>query len=106
MEKYKISIVVPVYNVEPYIDRCMQSLLSQSLKEVEIILVDDASPDKCPILCDEYASQYQNVFVIHKQNAGLGYARNSGIDVARGEYICFIDSDDFIEPDKIGRAHV
>lgn len=105
MEKYKISIVVPVYNVEPYIDRCMQSLLSQSLKEVEIILVDDASPDKCPFLCDEYASQYQNVFVIHKQNAGLGYARNSGIDVARGEYICFIDSDDFIEPDMLERLY-
>ena len=105
MGKYKVSIIVPVYNVEKYLDRCIYSLLSQSLKEIEIILVDDASPDKCPILCDDYASQYQNIRVIHKQNAGLGWARNSGIDVARGEYICFVDSDDFIESDMLERLY-
>lgn len=105
MEKYKVSVVVPVYNVERYLDRCVQSLLSQSLKEIEIILVDDASPDRCPMLCDNYASKYRNICVIHKQNGGLGLARNSGIDVAQGEYICFVDSDDFVEPDMLERLY-
>lgn len=105
MEKYKVSIIVPIYNVEQYINRCIQSLLSQSLKEIEIILVDDSSPDKCPIICDDYAKQYPNIRVIHKPNGGLGKARNSGIDIAQGEYICFVDSDDFIESDMIERLY-
>ena len=92
----KVSIIVPVYNVEKYLDRCMESLLNQTLKEIEIILVDDGSPDNCPQMCDEYAKKDSRVKVVHKQNAGLGYARNSGLDVASGEYVAFVDSDDFV----------
>lgn len=91
----KVSIIVPVYNVEKYLDRCMQTLLNQTLEDIEIILVDDGSPDNCPKLCDEYAWQDPRVKVIHKKNGGLGYARNSGLDVATGEYVAFVDSDDY-----------
>lgn len=97
MQSPKLSIIVPIYNVEKYLDRCMQSLLGQTLKEIEIILVDDGSPDRCPQMCDEYARMDDRVKVIHKENAGLGYARNSGLDIAQGEYIAFVDSDDYIE---------
>ena len=74
----KVSVIVPIYNVEPYLDRCMQSLIHQTLKDIEIILVDDGSPDRCPQMCDEYAQKDSRIKVIHKKNAGLGYARNSG----------------------------
>lgn len=94
---YKISIIVPIYNVEKYLDRCIQSLLNQTLKEIEIILVDDSSPDNCPQICDEYAQKDSRIKVIHKKNAGLGFARNSGLEIARGEYIAFVDSDDFVD---------
>lgn len=97
MQSPKVSIIVPIYNVEKYLDRCMQSLLRQTLKEIEIILVDDGSPDRCPQMCDEYARMDARVKVIHKENAGLGFARNSGLDIARGEYIAFVDSDDYVE---------
>ena len=93
----KVSIIVPVYNVEKYLDRCMESLLNQTLKDIEIILVDDGSPDKCPQMCDEYAKKDSRIRVIHKQNAGLGLARNSGLEIATGEYIAFVDSDDFVD---------
>ena len=93
----KVSIVVPVYRVECYLDRCVQSLVNQTLKEIEIILVDDGSPDKCPQMCDEYAKKDYRVKVIHKQNAGLGMACNSGIEVATGDYIAFCDSDDYVD---------
>lgn len=96
----KISIIVPVYNVEKYLSRCMQSLLNQTLKEIEIILVDDQSPDNCPQMCEEYASSDKRVKVVHKKNGGLGLARNSGLDMASGEYVMFIDSDDTIELDS------
>ncbi len=96
MKRPKISIIVPVYNVEKYLDRCIQSLLGQTLKEIEIILVDDGSTDKSPVLCDEYAKKDNRVKVIHKSNEGLGFARNSGMAVAMGEYIAFVDSDDFV----------
>lgn len=95
----KVSVIVPVYNVEKYLDRCIESLLKQSLKEIEIILIDDGSPDKCPMMCDKYAKMYENIVVIHKQNAGLGMARNSGMEIARGEYIAFVDSDDYVDED-------
>lgn len=72
----KISVIVPVYNVEKYLDRCIQSILNQTLKELEIILVDDGSPDNCPALCDEYAQKDARIKVIHKKNEGLGFARN------------------------------
>ncbi len=95
----KVSIIVPVFNVEKYLDRCVQSLLNQTLKEIEIVLVDDQSPDNCPQLCDEYAIKDSRVKVIHKKNEGLGMARNSGMEVATGEYITFLDSDDYVELD-------
>ena len=93
----KVSIVVPVYRVECYLERCTQSLVNQTLKEIEIILVDDGSPDKCPQMCDEYAKKDYRVKVVHKQNAGLGMACNSGIEVAIGDYIAFCDSDDYVD---------
>lgn len=93
----KISIIVPVYNVEKYLDRCIQTLINQTLKEIEIILVDDGSPDNCPKICDDYAQKDSRIKVIHKINAGLGLARNSGLDIAIGEYVAFVDSDDFVE---------
>lgn len=95
----KVSIIVPLYNVERYLDRCMQSLLGQTLKDIEIIMVDDGSPDNCPKMCDEYAKIDNRVKVVHKANAGLGYARNSGLDVATGEYVAFVDSDDYVDSD-------
>lgn len=93
----KISIIVPVYGVEKYLDRCVQTLIHQSLKEIEIILIDDESPDRCPQMCDEYAKIDSRVRVIHKKNGGLGMARNTGIEAAQGEFISFIDSDDFVD---------
>lgn len=93
----KVSVIVPIYNVEKYLDRCVQSVLRQTLKDIEIILVDDGSPDGCPALCDAYAAKDKRIKVIHKTNAGLGMARNTGLDVATGEYVAFVDSDDFIE---------
>lgn len=96
MSNPKVSIIVPIYNVEKYLDRCMNSLLNQTLREIEIILVDDGSPDNCPRMCDDYAKKDCRVKVIHKKNAGLGYARNSGLDLATGEYIAFVDSDDYV----------
>lgn len=95
--EYNISVIVPVFNVEQYIDRTINSLLNQTLKNIEIILVDDGSPDNCPQICDSYASRYNNIRVIHKKNAGLGMACNSGIEVATGEYIAFCDSDDYVD---------
>ena len=97
----KVSIIIPVYNVEPYLDQCVQSVLHQTLKEIEVILVDDESPDRCPAMCDAYAQQDNRVKVIHKKNGGLGFARNSGLDVATGKYVAFVDSDDFIAPNMM-----
>lgn len=93
----KVSVVVPVYGVEKYLDRCVQSLRNQTLRDIEIILVDDGSPDNCPAMCDEYARQDSRIRVIHKKNAGLGMARNSGVEVSIGEYITFCDSDDWLD---------
>lgn len=95
----KVSIIVPIFNVEMYLDRCIQSLLNQTLKDVEIVLVDDESPDRCPQMCDEYAKKDARIKVIHKKNGGLGLARNSGLEVATGEYVTFLDSDDYVELD-------
>lgn len=93
----KVSVIVPVYNVEQYLGRTMDSLLNQTLSEMEIILVDDGSPDNCPALCDCYSKKYSNVRVAHKENAGLGMACNSGIEAAMGEYVAFCDSDDYVD---------
>ena len=93
----KVSVIVPIYNVEKYLDRCMESLLNQTLKDIEIIMVNDGSPDNCPQMCDEYAKKDSRVKVVHKKNGGLGFARNSGLDIATGEYVAFVDSDDYVD---------
>ncbi len=96
-----ISIIVPVYNVEKYIDRCIQSILNQTYKNYELILIDDGSIDRSSEICDKYANNYQHISVIHKKNEGLGLTRNVGITRAKGEYILFVDSDDTIHPDML-----
>ncbi len=93
-----ITIVIPVYNVEPYLRRCIDSILSQTFQDFELILVDDGSPDGCGHICDEYALKSPRIRVIHKKNGGLSDARNSGLFDAQGEYIAFIDSDDWVAP--------
>lgn len=93
----KISVIVPVYRVEKYLGRCVNSLLGQTLSDIEIILVDDGSPDGCPALCDEFAKKDGRIKVLHKENEGLGLARNSGMSLAVGEYIAFVDSDDYVK---------
>lgn len=97
MNNPKISIIVPIYNVEKYLHRCIESLINQTLKDIEIILVDDESPDNCPKICDEYAQKDARIKVIHKKNEGLGLTRNAGLEIATGEYVAFIDSDDWID---------
>ena len=96
-----VSIVVPIYKVEPYLVRCIDSILSQTYKNIEIILVDDGSPDNCPAIADSYAKQHAHVQVIHKDNGGLSDARKAGWIAAKGAYILFIDSDDYILPDMV-----
>lgn len=91
-----VSFVIPVYNVEKYLNRCIESIVNQTYKNIEIILVDDASPDKCPQMCDEWAKRDGRIKVIHKENAGAGMARNTGLDNATGDYIFFVDSDDYV----------
>ena len=94
-----ISIIVPVYNVEAYLNRCVQSIINQTYSHLEIILVDDGSEDNCRYLCDAWADLDNRVKVIHQSNGGLSDARNSGVKAATGEYIAFVDADDWIEPD-------
>lgn len=96
MEKPLISIIVPIYKVEKYLEKCIDSILSQTYKDIQVILVDDGSPDGCPAICDRYVEKDERVVVIHKPNGGLSDARNAGLNVARGEFISFVDSDDFI----------
>lgn len=94
----KITVIVPCYGVEKYLDRCMESIVNQTLQDIEIILVDDLSPDNVPKMCDAWARKDERIKVIHKEkNEGLGFARNSGLDIATGEYVAFVDSDDFID---------
>ncbi len=101
MKKMKplISVIVPVYNVEQYLNKCVDSIINQTYKNLEIILVDDGSPDRCGEICDEYAEKDDRVKVIHKENGGQGSARNMGLDICKGEYIAFVDSDDWIDLD-------
>lgn len=103
-ESNLVSVVVPVYNVEKYLDKCLGSIVGQTYKNIEIILVDDGSPDNCPQMCDEWAEKDSRIKVIHKKNAGLGMARNTGIDNSNGQYICFIDSDDSIAANTIEKC--
>ncbi|ANX00210.1 hypothetical protein CSTERLE_00685 [Thermoclostridium stercorarium subsp. leptospartum DSM 9219] len=95
--KPMISIIVPIYNVEKYLEICLQSILKQTYRNIEVILVDDGSSDRCPYICDFYSDKYENVKVIHKKNGGLSDARNVGLEIAKGEYILFVDSDDYID---------
>lgn len=97
----KISVIVPVYNVEKYLQRCVNSLISQTYSNIEIILVDDGSPDGSPAICDEYAQTESRIKVVHKKNGGLSSARNAGIEIASGDYLTFVDSDDWIARDTI-----
>ena len=92
-----LSIIVPIYRVEKYLSICIESIINNELDNIEVILVDDGSPDGCPKICDEYASKYENVVVIHKENGGLVSARKAGIAAAAGEYITFVDGDDYID---------
>lgn len=94
-----LSVIIPIYNVEPYLDRCMESIVNQTYKNLEIIMVDDGSPDNCPELCEVWSKKDNRIKVVHKENGGLSDARNVGISVATGEYIAFVDSDDFVDLD-------
>ena len=95
----KLSVIIPVYRVEHTLERCIESVLRQRVDGMEVILVDDGSPDSCPRLCDEWSLRDSRIKVIHKSNGGLSDARNAGIELASGSYITFVDSDDFIAPD-------
>lgn len=99
MKQPLISVIVPVYKVEPYLDKCVSSIVNQTYTNLEIILVDDGSPDNCPAMCDAWAGKDSRIRVIHKTNGGLSDARNAGMAVATGELMAFVDSDDWIAPD-------
>ena len=105
MKEGLVTVIVPIYKVEKYLDRCVESIVNQTYRNLEIILVDDGSPDHCPQMCDEWAKKDTRIKVIHKENRGQGLARNTGIDNASGEYICFFDSDDYIAADAIELAY-
>lgn len=100
----KLSVIIPVYRVETTLQRCVESVRRQTFADMEIILVDDGSPDRCPQLCDEWARTDSRISVVHKPNGGLSDARNAGLDVARGDIVTFVDSDDFIAPDTYRQA--
>ncbi|WP_300281264.1 glycosyltransferase family 2 protein [uncultured Subdoligranulum sp.] len=100
-----ISVIIPVYKVEPYLDACVASVTAQTFSDLEILLVDDGSPDGCPALCDAWAQKDPRVRVIHRENGGLSAARNTGIDAATGQFLAFVDSDDLLEPDTLRRAY-
>ena len=100
-----ISVIIPIYKVEEYLNECLYSVVNQTCKNLEIILVDDGSPDNSPQMCDNWANQDNRIKVIHKANGGLSDARNAGIDIASGEYIAFVDSDDFIKLDMLEKLH-
>ena len=97
MENKKISVIVPIYNVEKYLNRCVDSIINQTYKNLEIILVDDGSPDNCGKICDEYAKKDNRIKVVHKENGGVSSARNVGLNIATGDYIGFVDGDDWID---------
>lgn len=99
MQTKLFSIIVPIYKVEKYLHKCVNSLVNQTYKDIEIVLVDDGSPDNCPQICDEYAAKDKRINVIHKKNGGLSDARNVGLENCTGKYILFVDSDDYIELD-------
>ncbi len=99
-----VSIIIPVYKVERYLDACVESVRGQTFADWEMLLVDDGSPDRCPQMCDAWAAKDPRIRVIHRENGGLSAARNSGIDAAKGDFLLFVDSDDLLEPDTLRRA--
>lgn len=101
-----ISIIVPIYNVEKYLERCLSSLVNQTYKNIEIILVDDGSLDNSSFLCDDWAKKDKRICVIHKDNGGLSDARNAGLDIAKGAYVLFVDSDDFVDLDMCEKLSI
>ena len=105
MDTAKISVIVPVYKVEPYLDKCVSSIVNQTYKNLEIILVDDGSPDNCPAMCDAWAEKDSRIRVLHQRNQGGGAARNAGLDLASGSLIAFVDSDDYIVPDMYAHLY-
>ena len=100
-----ISVIIPVYKVERYLDACVASVAGQTFADLEILLVDDGSPDACPALCDAWAQKDPRIRVIHRQNGGLSAARNTGIEAAAGRFLAFVDADDLLEPDTLRRAY-
>lgn len=100
-----ISVIIPVYGVEKYLSKCIESLVKQTFKDIEIILVDDGSPDSCGKICDMYAEKYEQLSVIHQVNQGVSVARNAGLKIAKGEYIGFVDPDDWIAPEMYESMH-
>lgn len=100
-----ITVIVPVYKVEKYLDQCIQSIVEQTYPNLEILLIDDGSPDRCPEMCEKWAMQDKRIRVVHKENQGLGLARNTGLEHATGEYVCYIDSDDYIDTNTISQAY-
>lgn len=100
----EISVIVPVYRVEKYLNDCIDSILAQTFADFELILVDDGSPDSCPALCDAAAARDSRIRVIHQKNRGLSGARNAGLDAAEGEWIAFVDSDDMLLPQAAGKG--
>ena len=105
MCKDLISVIIPVYNVEKYLDKCLDSLVNQTYKDLEIILVDDGSPDNCPAMCDGWAKKDNRIKVVHKENGGLSSARNAGLDIALGEFVAFVDSDDWVDLNTFEAAY-
>ncbi len=101
MEEVKVSVIVPIYNVEKYLKRCVDSIINQTYKNLEIILVNDGSPDNCPQMCDEFAKQDSRIKVVHKPNGGISSARNAGLKMVTGEYFCFVDSDDWLHKQNV-----
>lgn len=101
MADKKVSIIVPVYNAEDYLERCVDSLIGQTYRNIEIILIDDGSPDKSPAMCDDYAGKDERIKVLHKENGGLVSAWQAGVRASNGEYLCFVDSDDWVETDML-----
>lgn len=99
--EHLVSVIVPIYKVEQYLDKCIESIVNQTYKNLEIILIDDGSPDLCPQKCDSWAEKDKRIKVMHKVNAGPGFARNSGLDIATGDYVMFVDSDDYISLEAI-----
>lgn len=97
----KFSIIIPVYNVEKYLKKCLTSIVQQNFNDYELILVDDGSTDMSGKICDEFEEKYNNIIVMHISNSGVSNARNKGLEIARGEYIWFVDSDDYVEPEAL-----